>query len=102
MDLQAFLETYRLLNDWLKALWLVTPPVFLLGLTGLLLHHRRAKAGGGQLYGGQTIYSIAKMDDGELRVFRHVPELKQIAQRFPPMVPVPREACACADPAKRP
>ena len=78
--LQAFLETYRFLNDWLKALWLVTPPVFLLGLTGLLPHHRLAHPAS-----RPDDHSIAKMDDGELRVFRHLPEPDLIAQKFPPV-----------------
>jgi DNA-binding transcriptional regulator YbjK len=81
MDYHLFhelLETYRSLNDWLKALWLVTPPVFVLGLTGLLLHHRRARATSAQLPGGQTLYSVSQMDDGEMRVFSHLPELGEI------------------------
>jgi hypothetical protein len=27
---------------------------------------------------GQVLYSVAKMEDGELRVFRHVPDLAEI------------------------
>jgi hypothetical protein len=75
---QELLETYRSLNDWLKALWLVTPPGFVLGLTGLLLHHRRARVVKAELPGGQTLYSISQMDDGEMRVFSHLPELGEI------------------------
>lgn len=36
-------DTYQSLADWLKALWLVVPPAFLLGLVALILHHRRAR-----------------------------------------------------------
>jgi hypothetical protein len=27
---------------------------------------------------GQTLYSVAQMEDGELRIFRHVPDLAEI------------------------
>src|SRR5690606_15542630 len=37
--LREILQAYLGMNDWLKALWLVT----LVALTGLTLHHRRAR-----------------------------------------------------------
>ena len=39
---QDLFDTYQSLSDWLKALWLIVPPLFLLGLLALLLHHRLA------------------------------------------------------------
>jgi len=35
-------DTYQSLPDWLKLLWLVVPPGFVLALTGLILRHRLA------------------------------------------------------------
>jgi hypothetical protein len=49
-----------------------------LAMTGLLLHHRRARAIAAQLPGGQTLYSISRMENGEMRVFSHLPELDEI------------------------
>ena len=36
------LDTYQSSADWIKALWLIVPPAFVLGLVALLLHYRLA------------------------------------------------------------
>ena len=35
------LNTFRSVNDWVKALWLVVPPIFILGLIKMALTARR-------------------------------------------------------------
>lgn len=36
------LDTYQSLSDWMKALWLIVPPTFLLGFLALILWFRLA------------------------------------------------------------
>jgi hypothetical protein len=50
---------------------------------------------------GQTLYSIARMDDGALRVFRHVPDLTEINREAFAMLAKPQEAAA-PEPASSP
>ena len=38
--LQDLLDTYQSLSDFVQAVWLVVPLVFIFGLVALLLHHR--------------------------------------------------------------
>jgi hypothetical protein len=104
--LQEFLETYRSLNDWLKALWVVTPPTFLLLLIRQWLNHRRAvkmaapaQMANAKLPDGQTLYSVSRMDNGELRVFAHVPELTEINREALRLLVAPREDRASIDSA---
>jgi hypothetical protein len=47
---------------------------------------------------GQTLYSIARMDDGALRVFRHVPDLAEINREAFALLAKPQEA-AMPEPA---
>lgn len=39
---QDFFDTYQSLSDWLKVLWLIVPPAFVLGLVALTLRFRLA------------------------------------------------------------
>jgi len=39
--LQDLFSTYVALSDWIKALWLVTPPVSVLGLAWILVNRPR-------------------------------------------------------------
>ncbi|HMB12071.1 MAG TPA: hypothetical protein VKP01_15855, partial [Saliniramus sp.] len=39
---QALFATYQSLTDWIKALWLIIPPVFIFAMTALILRVRRA------------------------------------------------------------
>ena len=35
---QDFFRTYVALSDWIKALWLITPPVFVLGFAWIVVN----------------------------------------------------------------
>jgi len=37
---QDFFDTYQSLSDWIKFLWLIIPPSFVLGLSALILRYR--------------------------------------------------------------
>ena len=38
---QDFFRTYVSLSDWIKALWLIVPPAFVLGFSWILVNRRR-------------------------------------------------------------
>ncbi len=39
-----FFDTYQSLADWIKALWLIVPPAFVLGFAALVMHAGRTRA----------------------------------------------------------
>jgi hypothetical protein len=100
---RELLDTYQSSNDLLKALWVVTPPAFVLLLIQQFLHHRRAvkmaahdKAAKPD---GQPLYSVNRMDNGELRVFAHAPELTEINHEALRLLMAPQESRANAESA---
>lgn len=66
------LDTFQSSPDWIKALWLLIPPGFLLGLVALMLRFRIAAKQMEQSPKGELIYSIHR-DAGQLRVVSHIP-----------------------------
>jgi hypothetical protein len=66
---QAFLGTYQSLADWIKALWLIVPPVFILLLTALL---SRAKRPAREI-DGELVYTVHRDISGQYRILRHTP-----------------------------
>jgi hypothetical protein len=60
-------DTYQSTADWLKALWIVATPAFVLGVIAVL-RPRRSKAEAEQ---GELLYSIRRHRDGMLTVHRH-------------------------------
>lgn len=72
---QDFFDTYQSLSDIMKALWLIVPPAFLLGLIALVMRHRVALKEVENGVSGDLVYTIHRDDYGELQVYRHDPEL---------------------------
>ena len=68
---QDFFDTYQSLSDVVKALWLLVPPAFLLGLVALLLRHRVAQREAEHGGRGDLLFTVHRDDDGALRVYRH-------------------------------
>ena len=66
---QAFLGTYQSLADWIKALWLIVPPVFILLLTALLLRAKRPVPE----VDGELVYTVHRDASGQYRILRHAP-----------------------------
>lgn len=66
-------DAYRNSSDWIKALWLVVPPTFILGLgaLGLLWHGLRGREE--RRTTGDLAYTMVHEPDGRLRIYRHVP-----------------------------
>jgi hypothetical protein len=78
---RELLDTYQSSNDWLKALWVVTPPAFVLLLIRQFLHHRRAvrKLGQGGI-DGKLAYTAVRDDAGRLHLYRHSDELPEMPE----------------------
>lgn len=74
---QDFFDTYQSLSDVVKALWLIVPPAFLLGLIALVMRHRVALRQVENGTSGDLVYTIHRDDYGELQVYRHGREIEQ-------------------------
>ena len=68
---QDFFDTYQSLSDGTKALWLIVPPAFLLGLMALVMRHRVAVRQAETGMRGDLVYTIHRDGDDKLHVYRH-------------------------------
>ena len=68
---QDFFDTYQSLSDPTKALWLIVPAGFLLGLMALIMRHRVAVRHAENGLRGDLVYTIHRDGDGQLHVYRH-------------------------------
>ena len=68
---QDFFDTYQSLSDGTKALWLIVPPGFLLGLIALILRHRVAVRQAETGLRGDLIYTIHQDGNGQIHIYRH-------------------------------
>jgi hypothetical protein len=66
-----FFDTYQSLSDVLKALWLVVPPAFLLGLIALVMRYRLAAKRAIEPDTGSLAYSVFSDENGILRIYTH-------------------------------
>ena len=92
---QAFLGTYQSLADWIKALWLIVPPAFILILTALLL---RAKRPVPQI-DGELVYTVYRDASGQYRVMRHAPPA--LPDDVPAYLPLDYDQPTLIPPARR-
>lgn len=67
------LDTFQSSPDWIKALWLLIPPGFLLGLAALMMRFRIAAKQIDRSPKGELIYSIHRDAGNQLHVVSHVP-----------------------------
>jgi len=68
---QDFFDTYQSLSDGTKALWLIVPAGFLLGLIALVMRHRVAVRQAESGIRGDLVYTIHRDGDDKLHVYRH-------------------------------
>ena len=90
---QAFLGTYQSLADWIKALWLIVPPVFILLLTALLLRAKRPVPE----VDGELVYTVHRDAAGQYRILRHTlpddtPALLPLEAHTPALIPPERRS----------
>lgn len=70
---QDFFDTYQSLSDWMKVLWLMVPPVFILGLAALLARPRTGSPRRERNPHGELVYSIYRDADDRLHVISYLP-----------------------------
>ncbi len=68
---QDFFDTYQSLSDPTKALWLIVPPGFLLGLIALVLRYRVAVKQAEHGLRSNLIYTIHQDGDGQIQIYRY-------------------------------
>ncbi len=68
---QDFFDTYQSLSNWTKAIWLIVPPAFVLGLIALVPRHRVAVSQAETGMRGDLVYTIHRDGDDKLHVYRH-------------------------------
>ncbi|MGY6644758.1 MAG: hypothetical protein ACXIVD_06010 [Salinarimonas sp.] len=89
---QAFLGTYQSLADWIKALWLIVPPAFILLLTALLLRAKRPVPE----VDGELVYTVHRDAAGQYRILRHAPP-----NDTPALLPLEPDTPALIPPERR-
>ncbi len=68
---QDFFDTYQSLSDWTKALWLVVPPTFILGVTALVLRYRLNSKRIEAQQTGRLKYTVHCDETGNYRLYTH-------------------------------
>ncbi|MDQ0998097.1 hypothetical protein QFZ34_003279 [Phyllobacterium ifriqiyense] len=68
-----FLDTFQSSPDWIKALWLLIPPGFLLGLIAIVMRFSMANKQMNHTSKGELIYSIHRDAGNQLHIVRHIP-----------------------------
>ncbi len=61
------LDTFQSSAEWVKALWLIIPPAFLLGLIWLFSRRRATPA---NIMGGELLYTVYKQPNGLIHIYR--------------------------------
>src|SRR6056297_3653268 len=89
---QTLFATCQSLTDWVKALWLIVPPAFILLLTAPLL---RAKRPAPEV-DGELVCTLRRDAAGQYRILRHVPSddtrpCSRWSQTSPPLIPLERQ-----------
>ncbi|WP_288191729.1 hypothetical protein [uncultured Phyllobacterium sp.] len=67
------LDTFQSSPDWIKALRLLIPPAFVLGLVALTLRFRIESRKVERRFDGELVYSIHRDAGNQLHVVSHIP-----------------------------
>lgn len=67
------LDTFQSSPDWIKALWLLIPPAFMLALVALTLRFRIESRKVEKRFDGELVYSIHRDAGNQLHVVSHSP-----------------------------
>lgn len=68
---QDFFDTYQSLSDWVKVLWLVVPPTFILGLVVMVMRMRIDDRRAGRGFAGKLVYSVHRDEEDRLHIVVH-------------------------------
>jgi len=69
---QDLFDTYQSLSDWLKILWLIVPPAFVLALVALTLRFRIESRKVERSFDGELVYSIHRDAQSRLHVVSYL------------------------------
>jgi hypothetical protein len=72
---QDFFDTYQSLSDWLKILWLIVPPAFVLALTAMILHFRVQSRRTEIKPAGELVYSVHRDAENRFHIISHTRHL---------------------------
>lgn len=72
---QDFFDTYQSLSDWMKALWLIIPPTFVLGLVVLVMRFKIGSKQANLGFSGKLIYSIYRDEEDHFHIVAHGREI---------------------------
>lgn len=72
---QDAFDTYQSLSDWMKALWLIVPPVFVLGLAALVMRFRIDSKQADHGFKGKLIDSIHLDEEDQFHIVSHTPQI---------------------------
>ena len=61
------LDTFQSSADWIKALWLLIPPAFVLALIWLI----RRRVGRVDAIDGELLYTVCREPGGVIHIYRH-------------------------------
>ena len=65
------LDTFQSSADWIKALWLIVPPAFLLGLIALVMLYRLVSREVGKGVAGELLYTVCREPGGLIQIYRY-------------------------------
>jgi len=71
------LDTYQSLSIWMKTMWLVVPPTFLIALLTIILRHRIAYKRADYRFPGDLVYTIRRDDQNQLHIYHHQSNTKK-------------------------
>jgi hypothetical protein len=74
---QDFFDTYQSLSDWLKILWLIVPPTFVLGLVALTMRFRIENKRADKGLDGELIYSLHRDAQNRVHIVSHSPSAEE-------------------------
>lgn len=88
---QDFFDTYQSLPDWIKALWLIIPPAFILGLAALVMRLRIDGKQADPRFTGGLVYSIYRDNEDQCHILSHGAQTDGQPTWFPLDPPTRRE-----------
>ncbi len=70
------LDTFQASPDLIKAIWLLTPPFFMLGLVALTLRFKIDSKRADKGLGGELVYSVHRDKQNRVHIISHTRQLE--------------------------
>src|SRR6056297_2277456 len=92
---QALFAAYQSTTDWVKALWLIVPPAFIVAMTALILRRHRPVPE----HDGELVYTVHRDATGQYRILRHAPSTPSVDT--PTLLPLEHDQPTLIPPERR-